>query len=287
MSHIFKHIRLINFRIARLATFDSTPKGQAFTLANGEFPFLCLPGDREISRSIFADGLFDFTKLQTAVGLLGNDFRLQTLVDVGANIGTICIPAVRRGLARRAIAIEPEPRNFRALMANIYLNDVADKIVCHNVAMGAENNQTLQFELSPDNSGDHRVRVKPDLDSDRELISVRSERLDSIITSADPTSCLIWMDTQGYEGFILKGATNILTSKIPMVIEFWPYGMEKAGSYCALKDTLLAYEKFFDLSEVDPKPVPMSESNLDNLCAKFVNTMGFTDILVVTSPPLD
>ncbi|HEY0106174.1 MAG TPA: FkbM family methyltransferase [Rhizomicrobium sp.] len=276
----------MNLRAVRMAIFDSTPKGQEFALkSRGEERFLCLAGDKAVSRSVFVDDIVDVGKVKKAIGLLGDSFNLKTLVDVGANIGTICIPAVRRGLAQNAIAIEPEPKNFRTLMANIYLNDVVDKIVCHNLAVGRKDDETLRFDLSPVNSGDHRVRSETALnfyfESDRKSILVKSVRLDSVIDLIDPATWLIWMDTQGYEGFVLQGAPNILAAKAPIVLELWPYGLTSSGSYPALKESLLQYDRFFDLLEDRPKPVPMSEANLDALHARHARENTWTDILVV------
>lgn len=286
LTSAFRMARLINFQPVRIAAFDSIPKDRLFALASDrEYQFLCLASDSVISRMISVNGVLDFERIQTAVQLLGPSFELITLVDIGANIGTICIPAVARGIAKKAIAIEPEPKNFRTLMANIYLSDVADRITCHNIALGEEDNRILQFDLSENNSGDHRVHSEQSLnyhfERDRKSISVLSSRLDTLVPSADRSSTLIWMDTQGYEGFILRGAQNIVESRIPLVVEFWPYGMTSAGSYHALKEGLLNYTTFFDLRAELPKPEPISEISIDNLFAKYEGANVFTDILVV------
>jgi len=108
------------------------------------------------------------------------------------------------------MAFEPEPRNYRALVANIYLNDLADKITPYNLALGSEPNQELTFELSTDNGGDHRVKVRQEdglySESLRRNIKVKSKRLDDVINEIDNKSSLIWMDTQGFEGYVMKGA---------------------------------------------------------------------------------
>ena len=39
----------------------------------------------------------------------------DTFLDIGANIGVICIPAVKRGLVESANAVEPERKNFELL----------------------------------------------------------------------------------------------------------------------------------------------------------------------------
>jgi FkbM family methyltransferase len=286
LTPIFKIARTLDSRSLRIAGFDSIPKSRTFTLAaDGNDQFLCLSSDTAVSRMTYINGIFDFDKIQTAIRCIGTGFQLHTLVDVGANIGTICVPAVARGLAQRAIAIEPEPVNFRILMANVYLNDVADRIVCHNMAAGEEDGNTLQLDLSPDNSGDHRVHSDKTLnfhfEQDRRSISVASGRLDTLVPSPDRTSTLIWMDTQGYEGFILRGAQNILQARIPIVLEFWPYGMTSAGSFPALKESLLSYTNYFDLRADTPKPEPISERAINDLFSRFDGTIGFTDILLV------
>ncbi len=183
-----------------------------------------------------------------------------------------------------AIAIEPEPRNYRALVSNIYLNDLADKITPLNLALG-DRKQTLTLELSPNNSGDHRIKVSVEKgtgsEGQRQTVIVNSESLDSVIPDIGRNSHLIWMDTQGYEGIILQGARNALALKVPMVIEFWPYGMERANSYSALRTAISVYSQYYDLSEKEPTPVKMSDSALDRLYQTLEKKGGFTDILLV------
>src|SRR6476646_7188677 len=55
---------------------------------------------------------YDGQKLQLACSLLPANHTKELLIDVGANIGTICISAVKSQLFRRAVAFDPEPNNF-------------------------------------------------------------------------------------------------------------------------------------------------------------------------------
>lgn len=213
---------------------------------------------------------------------MSEDFGLDTLIDIGANIGTICIPAVKRGIAKRAIAIEPEPRNYRLLVANIYLNDVADKIEHYNLALGSKTNQIVTFELSTDNSGDHRVRISSEngkfSEAARQRISVKSTKFDDLIQRLDKTSCLIWMDTQGYEGHILLGADSAVNGRVPMVLEFWPYGMKRADAYASLRTAVMNYDYYYNLSE--DKPTPVATSTIDSLYCRLGENGNYTDILL-------
>jgi FkbM family methyltransferase len=234
------------------------------------------------------NGSFDFDKVEKAIAIIrnqNNQFRLETLIDVGANIGTVCIPAIKRGFADRAIAIEPEPLNYRVLVANIYLNDLADKIIAHNLAFGREDNQILELELSSSNSGDHRIRINGDSGihskTMRSTVAVKSETFDKIIPVTDKNSCIVWIDTQGYEGIILQGAQNAVRAQIPMVIEFWPYGMKHAGSFAALKSAIMSYGKYYDLAGENECPVKITESTIDDLYHRLSEADSWTDILVL------
>ena len=40
---------------------------------------------------------------------------------------------------------------------------------------------------------------------------------------------LIWIDVQGYEGFVYRGAGGTLAGGLPTVSEVWPYGILRAG----------------------------------------------------------
>src|SRR6185503_15521766 len=187
----------------RRAYFDTLDPNRQFSVStHGIEKYVVLNADKAISRTLFIQGSFDFDKVEKVISVMSGvnkAFKLETLIDVGANIGTVCIPAVRRGLAANAIAIEPEPLNYRVLVANIFLNDLADKIETYNLPRGSKDNQNLEREISPSNSGDHRIHVRNESAAAPagKTTLVRSETFDSIIPAADKTSSLIWMDTQG------------------------------------------------------------------------------------------
>jgi len=115
------------------------------------------------AKEIFAAGTYSFSDFILTLELL----RLHNvypenptlLIDIGANIGQICIVAVARHYSKRAIAIEPEPQNCRLLRANIALNGLTETISVHEAACGMFDNETLNLELSEDNLGDHRIRL--------------------------------------------------------------------------------------------------------------------------------
>ncbi|NCT83542.1 MAG: FkbM family methyltransferase [Comamonadaceae bacterium] len=269
----------------RMAVFDAAPAGALLVSRQGPETYLVSSGDRAIARELFVTGQFDFEKLQKVMRLLGPTFKPELLLDIGANIGCICIAAVKRGLFERALAFEPEPFNFSLLAANIHLNGLASRITPRNLALGARDGERLTFELSKDNYGDHRISMGAQdgrFDEERrERITVASESLDSQLDGNDMQGCLIWMDTQGFEGYVLQGGERHLRARPPLVIEFWPYGMQRSGSYAALKQAILqaGYTHFHDL-EGDEGPVPLSEAALDAVWQRLGVDGPFTDLLI-------
>ena len=271
----------------RRAYFDTLDPNRQFSVStHGSEKYVVLNSDKAISRALFIKGSFDFDKVEKVISVMSavnKAFKLETLIDVGANIGTVCIPAVKRGLAANAIAIEPEPLNYRVLVANIFLNDLADKIKTYNLALGSKDNQTLELELSEGHSGDHRIHVANETGtaSSGKITSVKSETFDSVVPAVDRNSCLVWMDTQGYEGIILQGAQNIIRAQVPMVVEFWPEGMKRMRSYPALKEAMLNYSEYYDLSDEHPRPVPITQKSVDALYEGLGETGQWTDVLLI------
>jgi FkbM family methyltransferase len=277
-------VRNSRLRELRQLEYDTLAPHCGFLLASaGREKFIVQANDQFISRGLYVDGEFDLDKLSTALRIAGRDFN--TLVDIGANIGSICIPAVKRGWVGSAIAVEPEPTNYRILAANVHLNDVAKAICILNVALGNKDGEILELELAVDNKGDHRIFVvnEPGRHGEacRQRLPVQVRTLDAILENVDLESTLLWIDTQGYEGLILEGASNVCGRKVPAVLEFWPYGMKRARSYQALKNALKGYSQFYDLNKDRPSPVALSDESLDILYEALGEDENFTDILVV------
>jgi FkbM family methyltransferase len=141
------------------------------------------------------------------------------------------------------------------LLKNIFINDLNNKIETLNIALGQNDNEKLKFELSKDNFGDHRIKSNSKEknicnDDRRKVITVNTKKLDTVIKGFNPKETLIWIDTQGYEAFILDGGINILSEKAIIVIEFWPYGLDKFNSYNLLKKILIKadYKNCYDLN---------------------------------------
>ena len=172
-----------------------------------------------------------------------------TVLDIGANNGVISIGMLATGELESAIAVEPAPRNFSLLQGNIAANDFEKRFTCLNFA-ASDRRSELEFELSENNHGDHRIRSaqpaseSPELfnESNRRVIKVPADTIDNLLGDlGDDKSqqvSLVWIDVQGYEGFVFRGAAGLLSKDVPVVSEIWPYGIERAGmsldTYCEI-----------------------------------------------------
>jgi FkbM family methyltransferase len=182
----------------------------------------------------------------------------RNLLEIGANIGTATVVALREGGFEEATCFEPLPDNHRLLLDNLAANGLLDRVQAMEIALSDLDGEA-EFEISPNNSGDGRVRSEGDTnqgkdafaESQRETVKVRLARLDSLceqgLLDLDRFS-LAWLDAQGHEGHILSGANRLLRSQIPIVTEFWPYGLSRAGGKRAFIDAVRAnYDTVVDL----------------------------------------
>ena len=191
----------------------------------------------------------DYLKREGLVGKPGRD----VLVDVGANLGMICIAMLKRGYFREAVAIEPDPRNYALLIRNIEQNGLGDRIRALAFAVTEEAGE-VELELSDVNFGDHRVRASGASaptrmgEERRVAVPVPGRRLDDLLRTearVDPGSVgLVWVDIQGHEGRLFRGAQETLRRGMPVISEFWPYGIRRSGldrnSYAEIVRSLFA-----------------------------------------------
>jgi FkbM family methyltransferase len=249
-----RHLRDIGFSALR------SSKARHF-IVDGRESLVINCRDDVISREVFRSGSFDFHKFERAIAILQSRGlmaeRVQRLFDIGANIGTICIPAVARGLAETAVAIEPHPINCRLLRANIAINGLHERIVVAECAAAALDGGEAMLEVNDRNWGDHRVAPAAQAVADeqgesaRTRIAVPMRTIDSIAAETGPPT-LLWMDTQGFEGFVLEGAARVLAARPPLVTEYWPYSLRRVGGYAAFHAAIAAYRHFIDLDAPGP-----------------------------------
>lgn len=185
------------------------------------------------------------------------DFTPEIFVDIGANIGTHSIFAVKSGIYEQVIAIEPDPRNFQLLVMNSILNKVHGQILFNSKALSNET-KDAKFELSPNNFGDHRVITESTgvdgvFDEVKwERIMIETDLLDNVITTPlSRNNTLVWVDIQGHEGHMFEGAKEKFHGDDSpyIVCEFYPYGLLRSGGLT----------KFFNFLETRSRIIILGE----------------------------
>ena len=276
---------LFNNPISRYIYFESLKN--KFLIKNSDTEkYILNSSDKVVSKFLYVSGTYDFIKCEKAINICFPDIKsnpMDLFLNVGANIGSICIPAVNRQYAKKSIAIEAEPKNYRNLVSNIYLNNLQNKIEHYCNAISDKNDEDLKLELSEYNFADHRISVSKNdgvySELERKKIFVKSKTLDYFCDYFNKKRNLIYMDVQGYEGIILKGCLKIIDMKIPIVLEVWPYGLNRTNSLDVLIKMVKKYSCVYDLSEKNPEK--RSSEDIE----KIINNLGkkntkYTDILI-------
>jgi len=157
-----------------------------------------------------------------------------TVVDVGANVGTVSFLLAKAGA--RVVAVEPEETNALALVRG------ARQLA----AEGWPNVSVLQAAAG---SSPGFVRLKPypghlagtsvDWGAPGD---VWGDRLDSLLADAGPV-CGLKIDTEGSDFRVLQGASQVLLNADAVIFEFAPKVLQSQGvpSPGALADQLPGY----------------------------------------------
>lgn len=253
--------------LLRRAAYDAMPI--PYLVTGHPEHFVVETKDKGTGRMLFLTGEQDFWKLKVALAILQQEGIPQPshLIDAGANIGTIVIPAIRRGLFKTATAIEPHPNNVRLLRTNLVLNGIDDCVTVLNLAIGSESGRQLFLHEVGDDSSTHSIGA--------DGIPVRSTRLDDLPL---PAPSLLWMDIEGYEGHALDGAKSLLSSGIPLVSEFHPEFLAQAGGLEAFGEALRG-RRIFDLQASEH-----SQTTLDAITRRLSEKpkrLQWTDVLAV------
>jgi len=215
-------------------------------------------GDRHVSQALKESGQWEIfeTELLAACLTKANNF-----IDVGANIGYYSMIAAKLNADLSIFSFEPEPRNADVFVANKALNQ-ADNI--HFQAAGlASVDKNARIFLSEDNFGDHQIYDRGESRASSEIALLNgAQYLSKHISAID----VLKIDTQGAEFEVISGLMPLLVNSesLQMVIEFWPFGLRKAGSHGHhLLDLLMQLAlPIHIIDHIEHKLIPCDEASL-------------------------
>ena len=137
-------------------------------------------------------------------------------VDVGANIGTTTVMALRRHGFASAVAIEPSPDNFRTLRLNLVANDLESRVNTIRAAVSDREGE-VWFDVSRPSCGSYRIAPE---EADG-AVAVDAVTLDGLVERGviDPARVgMLWVDAVGSEPKVLTGASSLLEAGVPAVV---------------------------------------------------------------------
>jgi len=188
--------------------------------------------------------------------------------DIGANIGYYALLAAHQGC--KVYAVEPVKESYELLNLNAGLNHYPD-FRTFNLAIGDRNGKCKVYW------GDVRnwATLIPANVEFSNIATVPIRTLDNFITDTRWPD-VVRMDVEGYEYEIIKGATNLLQSKKPLILIIemhYYYLKEKAHE---LLDSLR--NNGFEVAAVFEEPYPFVENHrrVSKLLSYLYGMMGTT-----------
>ncbi len=181
------------------------------------------PRDDKIALKVMAGRCWQRSELDRAIAALRGANALRTggvFIDVGANIGSMSIYALKSGVFSRAIAIEPDPHNVAILTRNFALNGLAGR-ACAIAAAASAATGALRLIRHRKNHGAHSVESHSRADA-QDCIGVPAVTLEDVLARqavAPGEVALVKIDVEGHELAVLEGMGPLLQAHVPILVE--------------------------------------------------------------------
>ncbi|WP_427875197.1 FkbM family methyltransferase [Flavobacterium sp. MMS24-S5] len=174
------------------------PKERIYNFIGG-MKFYAQKGEAGIVANIYYK-LFDY---EESIFVINNLKENDLFVDIGANVGHFSLLAA--GMCKaNVIAFEPIPQTFEKLNRNVSLNNLSNIIETVNIGIGKED-AILNFTT---NRG---VMNSVASGNEAQVIEIQVKKLDDVLKNKFPV--FLKIDVEGYEYFVLQGASEVLSSK--------------------------------------------------------------------------
>ena len=282
VQRLKRRIRKIRNRFAR-RFFDTRygrellvnvlpPRLLTMTVDCGDHLMTFSPHDY-IGRKIFRKGHFEREHVDRLLALLkarGIWRADKVLLELGGNIGTQTVYFGLSKAYKRIVSIEPDPRNFEILRANIAQNALNDTVTLVNCAAGETEGEIAFFQHQDNHGKSSALRQSP---SDKE-ISVPVRPVGTILADAgiEPSSIgLVWMDIEGYEPVACRSMEALMAAKVPLYMEFSPafYGAEGSAEFirylAGFYTDCLVFAEDEDPVEIKVAKMPINRTQYDVL----------------------
>ena len=193
-------------------------------------------------------------------------------MDVGANIGDLTLAAASVvGPKGRVYSLEAHPRTYGFLCSNVALNGSLN-VVPFNVALGDKESEVFFSDMG---RGDDQNHVS----ENNQGISLKMVKLDDLPIT-EPRIQLLKIDVEGYEKFVLEGASRTLERVSCIYFESWERHFKRYGYACSDVTKLLVAKGFTILRVIGNESiVPVKMDHNSTACENLIAVRVLEDFL--------
>ena len=219
---------ILKSKIRRVRKLEFEYFSKKYNLYTNKYFFIIFGKDKFISRETYINGPHDYYLFKKTRLLLKK--RIKYLIDVGANIGTFCIPPIKDGFIEECVAIEPVKKIYNILNTNVLLNEIDNKIETYNCVISDNIKENLKLSQNKSNFGDNKFSVVKNKKNNYKI-----KKLNHFIKRFDLSKLLIKIDVQGFEDKVLISGNKFLLKKVPLIVEFDYKFLKKKNSKKIIK----------------------------------------------------
>ena len=208
-----------------------------------------MPTSSDVFRRICLDGCYEPALSSIAAKFLAPH---RDAIDVGANIGFYSVLLSGKLASGRVLAIEPNPKAYQRLQANLQRNNGADKAITFQGIAGASlRRNTISFPLGMEEYTTVRSPQGEPSEPTKTRVEVDETTIDLLVQKHSLDPAFIKIDVEGYEYEVLQGAVRVIRTSRPVILcELNDEMLRKHGSSSAL---LLEFFRSNGYRCTDPK----------------------------------
>lgn len=168
-----------------------------------------------ISIDIMVEGVYDLKSINEILQLLQSDnlnFKFDTLIDIGANIGNHSVYLSK--YFKNVIAFEPNPFTFQFLKLN---TNLYSNIKINNFGLSSSEDSVFLSEDKRNLGGSQIYNDKNDIPSSLVTREISLKKLDNLNIDAAIDGVLIKLDVEGHEIHVLNGSKNFINKYKPVI----------------------------------------------------------------------